>query len=187
MVHACARAAPLVADVASSAERLGPGLGRARLVGYIGWVGPASPEVREAGERVTETNFLWSKRWQLAGSCAVIALSVAVVVATQPTHWTWPLFAWGVAAGIGGWLVLQCFATIALRRPTATTPDRAAWEQNRGIYAAPWLFFGALVGVVSAAFDLVWIDIALTCYAALSIAAGVLVASLARRRSAGRG
>lgn len=43
-----------------------------------------------------------------------------------------------------------------------------------------WLFYGAVFGLVAAAFD--WLDAALTAYLALCVIAGVIIFAVARRR-----
>lgn len=124
---------------------------------------------------------LWRRRWVLLASCVCIAIAVAVLVSTQPTHWHWPLFGWGVAVGVAGLAILELVAAVTLRSESSPA-SRNAWKRRRLIYDGIWLFFGAVIGVIAAAFNAVWIDIVLTAYAALSLLAGMIIYRAFRRR-----
>jgi hypothetical protein len=129
-----------------------------------------------------DNDVVWQKRWWLAASCALITVAVIVLLSTRPTNWRWPLLVWGVLIGVVGDGVLVLTARAALNTPSAPSTARATWARRRRIYAGLWLFAGTLTGVVSAGFDLAWVDLAVAIYAALSLGAGIVSVMVAGRR-----
>jgi hypothetical protein len=129
-----------------------------------------------------DDDFLWRLRWLLVASCAAITFAVIVLLSTVPTNWRWPLLVWGVLIGVVGDGILVLTARFALNSPAATSDARAIWARRRIIYAGLWLFVGALTGVVSAAFDLPWIEVVVAIYAALSLGAGLVMVMVVGRR-----
>jgi hypothetical protein len=59
------------------------------------------------------------------------------------------------------------------------------WRHRRIIHVGLWLLFPTVVGLLAAAFDLVWIDVALTVYVFLSLLAGGLAYRVIRCRLSG--
>jgi hypothetical protein len=129
-----------------------------------------------------DDDVVWQKRWWLVASCALITVAVIVLLSTRPTNWRWPLLVWGVLIGVVGDGVLVLTARAALNAPSAPSTAPATWARRRMIYAGLWLFFGTVTGVVSAGFDLPWIDLAVAIYAALSLGGGLVIVIAAGRR-----
>ena len=130
---------------------------------------------------------LWRQRWLLLASGVVITLAVALTVATHHDRWSWPLFVIGLAIGLCGLAFLEVGVAVITRvdRQEAAR-ERAFFRRRRLIYAVTWIFIGALLGVVSAAFDQPVIDIAGGAWVALSLSAGTIAALVkARRQHAG--
>src|SRR4051794_36430060 len=51
-------------------------------------------------------NYLWDRRWLVAGLGGLILLALAASVATGHRAWQWDLFWWGVAVGVVAALII---------------------------------------------------------------------------------
>jgi hypothetical protein len=118
----------------------------------------------------------------LLGGDACVLFAVVVLIATQPTQWSWPLLVWGVLVGVLGAAIIEFVAAYSFRREPPTSIQRTRWNRRRLIYDGCWMFFGTMIGLVAAAFDLAWIDIVLTVWALASLGAGAVVYVVAVRR-----
>jgi hypothetical protein len=128
---------------------------------------------------------LWNMRWRLLASCTCVLFAIIVLIATQPTHWRWPLLVWGLLIGLAGTAAIEALFAYEYRHDRANTPVGSRWQRRRLIliFDVLWVFFGGIAGLVAAAFDLLWVDIGLTAYTVVSLGAGGLVMIRARRRT----
>jgi bacteriorhodopsin len=131
-----------------------------------------------------EQDKLWNQRWLLLTSCAMVVVAVVIVISTQATHWTWALLVWGVLVGVASAAVIEVVAHQTFATRSHDDAATTKWRRRRIIYVGLWLFFPTVFGLLAAAFDLVWIDVAFTAYVLLSLLAGGLAFRVIRRRQA---
>jgi MFS family permease len=147
---------------------------------------PAKDEKRGHVSRLPATSDddqLWRMRWLLLGSTILITLSLITLIATQPTHWHWTLLGWGVLIGVAYATYLWIVFGDALRRKQHSPEQRTRLTRRRLIYVISSLFFSTVAGVISAALNVVWVDLVLAAYLALVVAASLGVFVVLSRRN----
>ena len=134
----------------------------------------------EASTSTADQDPLWRKRWMLLASMISVFAGTAVLVSIHHAQWSWPLFFWGIAVGLAGLAILTALFRLLSHRKEITEDQRLRLRRRLIIYTFCWIAAGLVCGLVSAAFDQAWIDIAAAAYAAVSLGAGVLVVLLRR-------
>jgi MFS family permease len=104
----------------------------------------------------------------LVTSAAVGVVAVAVVGGVlNPAPWRWSLFWWGLAIGGVGIAHNEFVTRMGRRQNAAPRPRRIRIGGGRQLsHTLLWVSLGPLVGGLAAAWDLVWIDVAVGAYAA---------------------
>jgi hypothetical protein len=98
-------------------------------------------------------------------------------VSTQRTGWSWPLFAWGVAVGLFGLVVVFGLFSVVRRRSTVSDEQQTKIRHRLVIYSGLWLALGLIFGSASAAFGHAWIDLVATVYVVVLLTGGAVVLS----------
>ncbi|MFL6241067.1 MAG: hypothetical protein ACJ735_16420 [Actinomycetes bacterium] len=121
----------------------------------------------------------------VVGSLVCMVAGAAVFAVVAHDSWNTWLLVWGLAIGVTGALQSELMIGFA-RRVTAGTPTASSTEDHiklrRRINNAAMLALGLSVGLLAAAADLVWFDLAVTVLAlAVWIPTSLLAIGVVRR------
>jgi MFS family permease len=104
--------------------------------------------------------------WLLAGVAAGSAVAVVAGGLLNPAPWRWSLFWWGLAIGVVGVAHNELVTRMGQRQNAVPRPRRIRIGSWRLSHTLLWVPLGPLVGGLAAAWDLVWVDVAVSVYAA---------------------
>lgn len=105
---------------------------------------------------------------QWLGACCLVAGSLGAIAAgiLEPVAWRWSLFWWGVAIGVVGIAHNEFVTRLGVRLNAVPRERRIRVATHRLSYTLMWAGLGPLIGGLSAAWDVLWIDVAAGAYAA---------------------
>ena len=100
----------------------------------------------------------------------------------DPVAWRWSLFWWGVAIGVVGIAHNEFVTRWGVRMNAVPRERRIRVAGHRLSYTLMWIGLGPLIGGLSAAWDVVWIDVAAGAYAAIVWILALVVLFYVNRR-----
>jgi hypothetical protein len=123
-------------------------------------------------------------QWLAAVSLVAGMLGAIVAGVLDPVAWRWSLFWWGAAIGAVGIAHNEFVTRLGVRVNAVPRERRIRVAGHRLSYPLMWLALGLLIGGLSAAWDIVWIDVAAGAYAAVVwLLASVVLFFVYRRAS----